>query len=441
MLNDCEGSHDEYPSYKCYDYLSTRLDKPELSEDNKKNLKNALDSLDKDKNTEFFQPEIINYLAARIASDGAFYNGNIRKIVCNYINYKLNHSLRSHYNHIYTEDYDIFKTFIKAFYKKRHNNEDPNRTCENYIRYLNKDIYERMKILYKIYDHYNELKKKATYWEYRDNDDKLCSNLHSLIHYSNDAINQKIINEESISLIRNLKEIIENDKGTEPYKQRCKLNILKGMLTELPNSQVPISREEGSALVSHFAQKPDQPHELESQRGDAANEQASRQQESEDETAKDLATQQLAPQEPAAKVEEPGIHLNGLQAGIYPLINRQVTNDHDVTGLLKGRYRTQHPEAPTEGTESLLGKMQVFFTDTLGQVEPGPVLGVSGGMGALFLLFKYTPVGSFFGGRRGRFRQIPRSFNGPFPGAFPNFQEYDGGFIGYSPMGISPLAE
>ncbi|VUZ99826.1 PIR protein, fragment [Plasmodium vivax] len=67
-------------------------------------------------------------------------------------------------------------------------------------------------------------------------------------------------------------------------------------------------------------------------------------------------------------------------------------------------------------------------------VDPIPVVGVSGGMGALFLLFRYTPVGSFFGGRRGRFRQIPRSFNGPFPGDFANFQEYDGGFIGYGPM-------
>ncbi|CAG9485272.1 unnamed protein product, partial [Plasmodium vivax] len=74
-------------------------------------------------------------------------------------------------------------------------------------------------------------------------------------------------------------------------------------------------------------------------------------------------------------------------------------------------------------------------------VEPAPILGVSGGMGALFLLFKYTPVGTFFGGRRGRFHQIPSSFRGFPPGEFPNFHEYEGGNIGYGAMNIPHLAE
>ncbi|KMZ86068.1 hypothetical protein PVBG_05467 [Plasmodium vivax Brazil I] len=80
------------------------------------------------------------------------------------------------------------------------------------------------------------------------------------------------------------------------------------------------------------------------------------------------------------------------------------------------------------------------FTDIVQNVDPAPVLGVSGGMGVLFILFKYTPFGSFFGGRRRRFRQISSSFGG-FPPDFANFQEYDGGFIGYGPMNVNPLAE
>ncbi|CAI7721795.1 hypothetical protein PVPAM_110069500 [Plasmodium vivax] len=82
-----------------------------------------------------------------------------------------------------------------------------------------------------------------------------------------------------------------------------------------------------------------------------------------------------------------------------------------------------------------------YITDVFRSVEPAPILGVSGGMGALFLLFKYTPVGSFFGGRRRRFRQIPSSFGGFTPGDFANFQEYGGGHVGYSPMDIPHLAE
>ncbi|SCA81770.1 VIR protein [Plasmodium vivax] len=79
------------------------------------------------------------------------------------------------------------------------------------------------------------------------------------------------------------------------------------------------------------------------------------------------------------------------------------------------------------------------ITNALKDVDPVPVVGVSGGMGALFLLFRYTPFGNFFRGGRGRVHRIPRSFNGPFPGEFPNFHEYEGGYIGYGPM--NPLAE
>ncbi|SCA60587.1 hypothetical protein PVC01_000086300 [Plasmodium vivax] len=96
----------------------------------------------------------------------------------------------------------------------------------------------------------------------------------------------------------------------------------------------------------------------------------------------------------------------------------------------------------TEGDpKGFLTNVQDTFLSFVKDVEPGPVLGVSGGMGALFLLFKYTPVGSFFGGRRGRIRQIPSSFRGFPPADFANFQEYDGGFIGYGPTSISSLAE
>ncbi|KMZ96062.1 hypothetical protein PVNG_06592 [Plasmodium vivax North Korean] len=111
--------------------------------------------------------------------------------------------------------------------------------------------------------------------------------------------------------------------------------------------------------------------------------------------------------------------------------------DQSETRVLK----PENEETSTDG--SYIGSLGLpsAIIEVFRSVEPAPILGVSGGMGALFLLFKYTPVGSFFGGRRGRFRQIPRSFNGPFPGEFPNFQDYDGGFIGYSPMGVSHLAE
>ncbi|SCA59566.1 hypothetical protein PVT01_000019900 [Plasmodium vivax] len=54
-------------------------------------------------------------------------------------------------------------------------------------------------------------------------------------------------------------------------------------------------------------------------------------------------------------------------------------------------------------------------------VDPVPVVGVSGGMGALFLLFRYTPVGTFFRGR-GRRQGIPTRFDGVYTGFMTDFQ-------------------
>ncbi|SCA82117.1 hypothetical protein PVC01_000116900 [Plasmodium vivax] len=453
MANSCDGSHHEYPSYKCYDYLSERLNGAKLSTENQINFQNALNSLEKDRSNKFFEQKNITNLAARIASDGVFMHAGTNR-ACNYINYKLNESLRSHYDHIYTEDYSIFKKFVKAFYNQRHNNYDTERSCENYIKYLDTDKYDRMKIIYKIYDHYDELKKRPYYYIHYNRVKDLCSNLDSLVRYSNDAINRKIINAESISLIKDLKKIIENDEKTVPYKDKCKLDVLNNMLTEFPNSEVQIPRGDGPASVSNVVSKRDEPHELEPQRRDETNEQAQRQQAtkedaeedptSRDETSMELTSRDETAMESASRdlaetVQEQGNQLYGFQAVTYPVINQQLSYDQQVTERSGRRYISQDPEAPTRGTEGVLVKMQGFITDTLGSVEPAPILGVSGGMGALFLLFKYTPVGTFFRGGRGRVRRIPSGFHGQFLGAFPDVQDYYGGNIGYGQM--NPLAE
>ncbi|SCA81999.1 VIR protein [Plasmodium vivax] len=90
---------------------------------------------------------------------------------------------------------------------------------------------------------------------------------------------------------------------------------------------------------------------------------------------------------------------------------------------------------PARDSSTIIG----FITNVIKDVDPVPVVGVSGGMGALFLLFRYTPFGTFFRGGRGRVHRIPRSFNGQFLGGFPGYEDYDVGHIGYGPM--NPLAE
>ncbi|VUZ99787.1 PIR protein [Plasmodium vivax] len=104
-------------------------------------------------------------------------------------------------------------------------------------------------------------------------------------------------------------------------------------------------------------------------------------------------------------------------------------------GMHQPDYRGSNAAPKEGGVSGILSSI----SGVLGDVDPVPVVGVSGGMGALFLLFRYTPIGAFFRGGRGRVHRIPRSFNGPFPGGFPGYEEYDVGHIGYGPM--NPLAE
>ncbi|SCA59539.1 VIR protein [Plasmodium vivax] len=459
MLNYCNGSHHQYHSYECYKYLSRKLNVPELSEDKKKYLENALKTLGKVQYNEFFKHDIINDLAARIGNDGVFMN-SYANTTCNYINYKLNESLRTHYSYKNSIDYSIFKKFAKEFHKEKFNNYNDERSCEKYIEHLDDDIYNRMTILYKMYYYYDELKNP-----YKDiyitSDNKLCDNLSLLIRYSNHLINNKKINHESIKSIRNLKEIIEKDNINERYKKKCDLRLLNGMLTEHPNSNVRISREEGSALVSQVTPKTQQHNELEHKTNDASNEQAPIQQAfkevaerelapkreaareltSKGEIARDLSPEEETAMELASQEQESGIQVKGIHAVMYPLISQQVSYDQEVTGRSERRYISNELEAPTSDKEGLLDKMQGFITETLGQVEPAPILGVSGGMGALFLLFKYTPVGTFFRGGRRINNQIPRTFYGQFPGGFPGYEEFYDGSFGPGPINISYRAE
>ncbi|KMZ96049.1 hypothetical protein PVNG_05987 [Plasmodium vivax North Korean] len=88
----------------------------------------------------------------------------------------------------------------------------------------------------------------------------------------------------------------------------------------------------------------------------------------------------------------------------------------------------------------MFGKIGESVINVLGDVDPVPVVGVSGGMGALFLLFRYTPVGTFFRGR-GRRQGIPTRFDGVYPGFMTDFQGYGDGNFGHDRFIIAYGAE
>ncbi|VVA00098.1 PIR protein [Plasmodium vivax] len=104
------------------------------------------------------------------------------------------------------------------------------------------------------------------------------------------------------------------------------------------------------------------------------------------------------------------------------------------------RYNFPEEDDPSAGsmqstfnTETIMGTIKDAVSNVLEAVEPIPVLGVSGGMGALYLLFKYTPIGSLFRRNRKNNLYIPNFFDPRYGEQFSGYypQYYNEGFPNY----------
>ncbi|CAI7719447.1 PIR protein [Plasmodium vivax] len=91
------------------------------------------------------------------------------------------------------------------------------------------------------------------------------------------------------------------------------------------------------------------------------------------------------------------------------------------------------PTMPTFDTGTIIGTIKDAVSNVLEAVEPVPILGVSGGMGALYLLFKYTPIGSLFRRNRRNNQNIPNFFDPRYGEQFSGYypQYYNEGFPNY----------
>ncbi|SCA59803.1 VIR protein [Plasmodium vivax] len=386
------------------------------------------------------------------------YVSGLTQHYCKYINLWLNKEYRKEINQNKLPKFDVFRTFVRKLNEVHAGNS--NKSCEEYIKPLESETITKSDFLYLLYDLYNKIKdRKTTTTDLED----ACSNLAVRTIDYRDWIHDYYVNDKDLynKLEYIIKEIdkITGIKTTSPCEQKIyftKPTKLENLLEE--------KRKEAAELAARLAK---------------------------------AEADRLAKEKEARQTKEEGSRQhpdilsgsshNGLQEILHenrelPSSSYQTGSQGFVTSRLYSRGErfdsSEWRKSPKEslfakgytppgqieytlegrGQQSGLDQEQGdkgktipgtsfsssgfpgYITEVLGSVEPGPVLGVSGGMGVLFLLFKYTPVGSFFGGRSGRFRQIPRSFGG-FQPDFANFQDYDGGYIRYGPMSISSLAE
>ncbi|CAI7719369.1 PIR protein [Plasmodium vivax] len=449
-MAECKSGSNTYLHYKCYDYLKPEFDKfglgvfaPDYLAAARKKIKERYKDIE---SYDIFFNNITSYLKY----DNLFYNTGLR-VPCRYINYLLNEKVRERDMHLSNPDYGILKDFVKEFHISKGSPKDGD-ICSSEIKLLEYEEHRKMKFLYDLYDDYKSIvappKKKPEKYN-------PCDILSKIISSYNDTINNnQKADDDLISKLIELKKLIEIN--VLPKNQVCKREITHFSLSEKEE------KEEKQRLADEQERQEKAKRLAEQKEQEDAKRLA--EQEQQEQAKRRLVEQELQQQAKQRLVEREHLDSEG-QRHVKPELVRpesygpglqyRVSHTQDSylqhnqgNGLAESYDSQTFGESEHTGTkmeqsqdQSVLGQMQNAFSSIVHNVEPGPVLGVSGGMGVLFLLFKYTPVGSFFGGRRGRFRQIPRSFNGPFPGGFPGYEEYDGGYIGYSPMNINPLAE
>ncbi|KMZ88650.1 hypothetical protein PVBG_06012 [Plasmodium vivax Brazil I] len=408
-------------------------------------------------------------LLRHINNGSVFYNYN--KEGCWYISYILQREVDEFDKREYTSHvHDLLKEFILKF---NINRSTTSNICMNDYVHINPDTYKIMNELYRLYDMYTKYKPI-----YENTIPLYCENFSDFIRYYNGFINTYKSGTDSFNKILNhfdkeVKESVSKYKRYECNKYSyavSKLNLHTPPEPEQTIAPVRVQRQETlnalgtTGLQNSHDEVAHYPGTPESELLRVGGEDEKHVAEEKPETTHDQErTRDYVVSPEQGRVFKPGVahnaersHEHGITQGF-----RTTYNEGREGESLRARLSpySQDFSTPDSSVHQELGDVSSFsqkldtqtenegmfanvrstITGVLKDVEPAPILGVSGGMGALFLLFKYTPVGTFFRGRRGRTYGIPSGFNGPFPGEFPGYQDYLGGNIGYSQM--SHLAE
>ncbi|EDL42521.1 variable surface protein Vir6, putative [Plasmodium vivax] len=395
--------------------------------------------------------DIIKKYFRLLRNDQIFSYSALKKNYCKYINIWLNKEYRDNNHHKRIPNFDFFKTFISKLNYEIYKNKTT--TCENYINHLDTETISKIDFLHSLYEEYNKIKSP------RITDlNNTCSKIDLLAKNYRESIYKYYDKDKDLyNKLEKIKELIDKITGND--NSPCKKKIYFTKPTELEHILEEQARTEAEEREKEIRQK---------EAARKAEEEAKKLQ-----TEKDLEQQKLLQPKNLLTTSRDNqlqelhhdkghFHSTSYREQLPELVTSRLPRptqsfesfvrqesstgsllEEDLTKEDMGQGEILYEQRGRDKTRSgtFLGSLGFpgYITEVLGSVDPVPVVGVSGGMGALFLLFRYTPVGAFFRGGRGRVHRIPRSFNGQFLGGFPGYEDYEGGYIGYGPM--NPLAE
>ncbi|VUZ93894.1 PIR protein [Plasmodium vivax] len=455
-MAQCKSGSDTYLNHACYKYLNDTFKNNNVSESSLEYFNKIYVNFENENELHSKYRPLFLEIISHITKDPVFMEADPR-IPCKFVNYLLNYQLRrTEYQYHNISNYDNYKKVLKDFYTKRFGRYYPDNACVDHIKDIEEVIFKRMEILYQLYNQFDGIKKTNENY-----DSTACNNLSRLASLFNDtANNHGTQDSELLERLKDLKNLIGN-KISSPNYNTCDT---KAHFFRLPETSSTVHEKQGQDLTREKGQQESElksPELLPKAHGTVSllpeNLHVSKETEVPEviapsrgqetvTTSRELhhtpGSVSLNPweSEKETRISEhrtPYIsgNFNGLGHSLvqgprelYTLIEDE--NGNTEGGINLPGHRRSNAAAKEEGVSGILSSI----SGVLGGVDPVPVVGVSGGMGALFLLFRYTPVGTFFRGRRGRTYGIPSGFSGPFPGEFPGYQDYLGANIGYSQM-------
>ncbi|SCA60450.1 hypothetical protein, conserved [Plasmodium vivax] len=457
----CAKYYNGYPSYECYKIMKHQFGKK--LEDKNYSINTEISNFGNKYEADVGQKlntlsDVFTNLQKYLSNGAVFaspdiYNG---EGTCKYISYLLCSQISENaYGECDKDTFNLLKDFVDEYHKITHSN-----MCKNILKPLNNDDFKNMKVLYQLYDKFIDLMPYTQHVP-----DKYCQNvLHLFSLYNNFLSENPSGNLEFNNILTQFEPLIEfitriaKDKCTKDRFIRGTPSLYKKIEEQIPSppnetlglesKPSPEDRLDGALNRNHLKLTSSSTTLVEQQER-AYHENSQRYQVSD--------PLELSATSASQETDERRLpHQNMEHSEPYESFRRQEHYGSRSYYGQGGHIVTDEIYPPREGsivtTEELghgpgkenvgaITNIQSAISGFMKDVDPIPVVVVSGGMGALFLLFRYTPVGTFFRGGRRMNNRIPSRFSGQILGGFPGYEEfYDGGF-GPGPINISYQAE
>ncbi|SCA60811.1 Plasmodium vivax Vir protein, putative [Plasmodium vivax] len=413
-----------YLNYNCYSKLNYYFSKNRISESGENCLKKGKQVLNNQGKYYNEYDKIFQSLAGAFSEMHAFYEiGPIPS--CKLINYILNAKFGSTYKHVDKNKFEIFKEFSDIYFEECRSKSS---SCKPYMNFLEDDELNKMKKLYTLY---NEYEKFTTDTKYNKN--TLCSYLYILRLYYNDLLKEydgKKIKDELMDKIIEFKEVLR--KKVKETDETCldKIEYFQPPTKYLENKQ---KAEQERLLAEKAAKEAEQERARAEKAAKEAEQERARVEkaaEEGEEEPQELQFQQIPEDELPGRIFIQPPYADTKLPERFRSVEMQ-TNHIDSQ-----LYKPEDTRVTPPSDEGIIHSLKGTFNSIVEIVEPAPILGVSGGMGVLFIILKYTPVGTMFRGRGNR-RRIPGSFGGEYPGFMPSFQGHEYGYFPYDQINIA----